>query len=332
MTGNTLIIAEAGVNHNGSLALAKRMAEVAKECGADIIKYQTAKLDSLVSENAGMADYQKQNTGFDKSQKEMLKDLLLPFDAFRELADHCAILGIQFLSTPFDIESIKLLNDLQEMWKIPSGEITDYPYLSEIAKHPKKTILSTGMSTLDEVRQAVDVLTGNSIKDITLLHCTTDYPADINDINLNAMITLKNEFDLPVGYSDHTNGIEISIAAVAMGASIIEKHFTLDRSMSGPDHKASLEPNELKQLITSIRTIEAAMGCFEKKPTAAEIRNRNVARKSIVAAKEIKKGEMFSDVNLTTKRPGTGLSPMLWNDLIGRYSTRDYKKDDLIEL
>lgn len=327
-----LIIAEIGVNHNGNLDTAKKLIDVAKEVGADIVKFQTAKLDSLVSKKAGMADYQKQNMGVEKSQKEMLRGLLLSFDDFRYLADYCKQVGIQFLSTPFDIESIKFLDELQDIWKVPSGEITNYPYLVEIAKTKKKIILSTGMSTLEEVRQAIDVLSEYGANDITLLHCTTDYPTAVEDVNLNAMLTLKKEFNLPVGYSDHTRGIEVSVAAVGMGATIIEKHFTLDRNMSGPDHKASLEPDELKLLVSSVRNVEKAKGSFEKKPTETELKNRSVARKSIVAARDIKIGEEFSVDNLTTKRPGDGLSPMLWNEVIGKQATKDFSEDDLITL
>lgn len=327
-----LIIAEAGVNHNGSIDTAKKLIDVAKESGADIVKFQTAKLDSLVAKGAQMADYQKQNMGVEKSQKEMLSNLLLSFDEFRELAEYCRNVGIKFLSTPFDIDSIVFLNDLQDTWKIPSGEITNYPYLVEIAKTQKTIILSTGMSTIEEVGQAVDILNRNGATNITLLHCTTDYPTAMEDVNLNAMMTLRQEFNLPVGYSDHTKGIEVSVAAVAMGATVIEKHFTLDRNMEGPDHKASLEPDELKMLVSSVRNVEKAKGDFVKKPAEAELKNRNVARKSIVAAKSIKEGEEFTDDNLTTKRPGNGLSPMMWNDIIGKSATRDYNEDDLIIL
>lgn len=331
-TNRVLIIAEIGVNHNGDFNIAKIMIDKAKECGADIVKFQTAKLDSLVSKCANMAEYQKQNIGEEKSQKEMLRNLLLSFEEFQELAEYCSEIGIMFLSTPFDIESIYFLNPLQQIWKVPSGEITNYPYLIEIAKTKKPVILSTGMSTLDEIRAAIGVLTENGTKDITLLHCTTDYPTAMKDVNLNAMITLKSEFGYPIGYSDHTNGIEVSVAATAMGATIIEKHFTLDKEMPGPDHKASLEPEELKTLITSIRNIEQAKGSFQKSPTKAEMKNRDVARKSIVAAKVIKKGEVFSTKNLTTKRPGNGLSPMLWNKVIGTTAKRDFEEDELIEV
>lgn len=327
-----LVIAEIGVNHNGSFETAKRMIEVAKDCGADIVKFQTAKLDSLVSAKANMAEYQKNNIGEEKTQKEMLRDLLLSFDEFRQLADFCKEIGIQFLSTPFDIDSIAFLNDIQDLWKIPSGEITNYPYLVELAKTRKKAILSTGMATLPEIKDAISTLTSNGLSDITLLHCTTDYPAPLEDVNLNAMLTLKKEFGYPIGYSDHTKGIEVSIAAVAMGATIIEKHFTLDRNMKGPDHKASLEPDELQQLVKAVRNVEIAKGSFEKKPSEAELKNREVARKSIVARKDIRKGELFSADNITTKRPGSGISPMKWNDIIGTIATRDFEADELIEL
>ena len=328
----TLIIAEIGVNHNGSLDMAKQMVCVAKECGADIVKFQTAVLDSLVSKSAEMADYQKQNIGESKSQKDMLKSLLLPLSDFKELADYCREIGICFLSTPFDLESVRYLNALQDIWKIPSGEITNYPYLVEIAKTHKRIILSTGMSTLEEIRDALAVLKENGSGDVTLLHCTTDYPAPLSDVNLNAMVTLQKKFGCPVGYSDHTKGIEVSIAAVAMGASVIEKHFTLDRNLPGPDHKASLEPGELKAMIDAIRNIELAKGSFEKKPSEAEQKNRLVARKSIVATCTIRKGETLCVDNLTTKRPGSGISPMRWNEVIGTAAVRDFEQDELIEL
>ncbi len=330
--GKTLIIAEAGVNHNGSLEIAKQLVRTAKECGADIVKFQTAKLDSLVSKFAEMADYQKANTGKVESQKEMLSKLLLTFDEFTELAEYCKEIGIMFLSTPFDIESIHFLNDMQEIWKIPSGEITNYPYLVEIAKTGKKIILSTGMSEMKEIRAAVELLKENGANDITILHCTTEYPAPLNEVNLNVMTTLKKEFGCKVGYSDHTKGIEVSFAAVAMGAEVIEKHFTLDRIMEGPDHKASLEPDELKALVDGIRNIELAKGSFEKAPTESELKNRSVARKSIVAAKNISDGEVFTEENLTTKRPGSGISPMRWNEVIGTTAKRDFMEDELIEI
>lgn len=327
-----LIIAEIGVNHNGDFERAKKMIEIAKECGADIVKFQTAKLDSLVSKSAAMAEYQKKNIGEEKSQKEMLRKLLLSFEEFEKLAAYCREIGICFLSTPFDIESVHFLDSMQEIWKIPSGEITNYPYLVEIAKTKKKVILSTGMSTMEEIRQALQVLTENGTTDITLLHCTTDYPAAMEDVNLNAMVTLKKEFGYPAGYSDHTKGIEVSIAAAAMGAVVIEKHFTLDKNLPGPDHKASLEPDELKALVCTVRNVEQAMGSFQKEPTEAELKNRQVARKSIVAAKAIKAGELFDTHNLTTKRPGNGISPMLWKEIIGTAAKRDFEEDELIEI
>lgn len=327
----TLIIAEIGVNHNGNINTAKKMIDVAKECGADIVKFQTFNTDALTSKFAKMAEYQKKNMGEEKSQKDMLKSLALSYDDFRELADYCKKVRIMFLSTPFDIGSVHFLDSLQDIWKIPSGEITNYPYLVEIAKTKKKIILSTGMCTMDEVEASLKVLKDNGATDITLLHCTTDYPAPLKSVNLKAMLTLKEKFGCPVGYSDHTKGIEVSVAAVALGACVIEKHFTLDRNMPGPDHKASLEPDELKELVNAIRNVEKALGDGNKKPTESELQNRNVARKSIVALKPIKKGELLSEDNLTTKRPGNGISPMRWNEIIGAKAKRDYEEDELID-
>lgn len=330
---NTLIIAEAGVNHNGNLELAKQLAKTAKECGADIVKFQTAQLDALVSKCAEMAEYQKRNLGAEMSQREMLKKLLLPFDQFEKLAGYCEKIGINFLSTPFDLDSIDFLEKLGcDIWKIPSGEVTNLPYLEKIAKTHKDVILSTGMCKMEEVRDAIQVLQSNGTKKIVLLHCTTEYPAPFEDVNLNAMLSLKREFNLEVGYSDHTNGIEVPIAAVAMGATVIEKHFTLGRNMEGPDHKASLEPNELREMIKSIRNIEKALGTGEKKPVDSELGNIIVARKSIIASKNIKKGEVFTTDNLTTKRPGNGISPMRWHEVIGKVASRDFYEDELIEL
>lgn len=328
----TLIIAEAGVNHNGSLETAKELVKVAKECGADIVKFQTAKLDSLVSKNAKMAEYQIKNTGEEESQKEMLKKLLLDFSAFTELAAYCKEVGIEFLSTPFDVDSIRFLNPLLDIWKVPSGEITNYPYLVKIAETGKKVILSTGMSEMHEIEEAVKVLKEHGTKEIVILHCTTEYPAPFEEVNLHAMQTLGKVFSCPIGYSDHTKGIEISLAAVAMGATVIEKHFTLDKNMPGPDHKASLEPAELKALVEGIRKVEAALGDGKKQPTDSEVKNRAIARKSIVAAKTIKKDEVFTEDNLTTKRPGSGISPMKWKEIIGTKATRDYEEDELITL
>lgn len=332
MNGRVLVIAEAGVNHNGSLKMAKEMVNIAKECGADIVKFQTAKLDSLVSIHAEMADYQKKNTGGGKSQKDLLKELLLEYDEFVELAKYCKEVGIVFLSTPFDIESIRFLNDLQDIWKVPSGEITNYPYLVEIGRTGKRVILSTGMADMDEIDNAIRVLKENGTSDITILHCTSEYPASICDINLLALSTLRNKFGLPVGYSDHTQGIEVDLAAVALGATIIEKHFTLDKNLPGPDHKASLEPDELKAMIKGIRIVEQAMGSREKKPSKVELKNREVARKSIVAKERIKEGELLTERNITTKRPGTGLSPMRWNDVLGTKAIKNFEIDDFIEI
>ena len=328
----TLVIAEAGVNHNGSLETAKRLIDAAKECGADIVKFQTARLDLLVSKYADMADYQKKNIGHEESQKDMLSKLLLSYDDFVELADYCKKVGIRFLSTPFDIESIHFLDPMQDIWKVPSGEITNYPYLVEIGKTGKPVIMSTGMCYMNEVHDAVNVLRNNGVKDITLLHCTTQYPTPINEVNLNVMTTLSKEFDCPVGYSDHTQGIEVDLAAVAMGAVVIEKHFTLDRNMPGPDHKASLEPDELKSMIDGIRKVEEARGSFEKVPSKSEIENRDIARKSIVAAIDVKAGDILSEKNITTKRPGNGISPMRWNEILGTRAIRNFKEDELIEI
>ncbi len=327
-----LIIAEIGVNHNGDINLAKKLVDVAKEAGADIAKFQTSTLDGVVSKFAEMAEYQKNNIGKVTSQKEMLKSLVLPFDAFRELAAYCKEKGIQFLSTPFDLPSIDFLNELQDMWKIPSGEITNYPYLVKIAKTGKDIIMSTGMSTVDEVRDAIKVLKDNGSGNITLLHCTTDYPTPYEAVNLNAMKTLEKEFGLPVGYSDHTNGIEVSVAAVAMGAKVVEKHFTLDRNLPGPDHKASLEPDELKALVKAVRNVEKSLGSFEKKPSESEIKNIAIARKSIVAARDIKEGEILTEENITTKRPGNGVSAMRWNEVLGTRAIRGFSEDELIEI
>lgn len=332
MNKKVLIIAEAGVNHNASLETAKKMIKVAKECGADVVKFQTAKLDSLVTEYALMAKYQMENIGTGGSQKDMLRKLLLPFEDFEILAAYCNEIGIQFLSTPFDIDSIHFLNHLQNMWKIPSGEITNYPYLVEIAKTGKKVILSTGMSDMEEVDAAVRVLRSNGCGEITLLHCTSEYPAPMQNVNIKAMLTLKNTFRCSVGYSDHTQGIEIPIAAAALGATVIEKHFTLDKNMEGPDHKASLEPEELKQMVRAIRNIEKALGDGKKEPSESERKNIQVVRKSIVAKCDIAVGELFSEDNITTKRPGTGINPMNWTEVIGKKAKKNFKADELIEL
>lgn len=327
-----LIIAEAGVNHNGDINLARELVDKAKEAGADIIKFQTFKLDSIVSKFAEMADYQKDNIGIVESQKEMLKKITLPYEAFLELYKYCNKKEIQFLSTPFDIGSIHFLNDMVPFWKIPSGEVTNYPYLVEIAKTGKPVIMSTGMCELQEIDEAIKVLKTNGTSDITLLHCNTQYPTPYKDVNLRAMETLRNRYKVKVGYSDHTKGIEVPIAAVALGAEVIEKHFTLDKKLPGPDHKASLEPNELAAMVSSIRNIEEALGSPIKIVSDSERENIAIARKSIVAAKNIKKGEILTIYNLTTKRPGTGISPMRWNEVLGSKAIRDFVEDEVIEI
>lgn len=330
---HTLIIAEAGVNHNGSLELAKKLVNAAYESGADIVKFQTAKLSSLVTKTAPTAEYQQENMGQELSQAEMLKKLLLSFDDFRELSQYCKSVGIQFLSTPFDLESIDFLEEIGcPFWKIPSGEITNLPYLERLARTEKPIIMSTGMCTLEEVSDAVDILKQNHAGKIILLHCTTQYPAPYPEVNLNAMQTLQKEFGFEVGYSDHTKGIEVPVAAVAMGATVIEKHFTLDRNMEGPDHKASLEPDELAAMVRAIRNIELAVGTGEKKPSESEKKNMVIARKSIIASRNIKKGEIFTENNLTTKRPGNGISPMKWYEILGTRASRDFNEDEMIEL
>lgn len=329
---NVLIIAEAGVNYNCSLELACRMVDLAKEAGADIVKFQTAHAENVISKYAEKAVYQKETTGSSESQLDMVKKLMLPFEEFVSLKEYCENRKISFLSTPFELDAVHFLNGLQNIWKIPSGEITNYPYLIEIAKTGKPVILSTGMSSLEEVETAYNLLRDNGSGEISLLHCTTEYPAPIRDVNLRAMITLKHRFNCPVGYSDHTLGIEVPIAAVAMGAKIIEKHFTLDRNMEGPDHKASLEPDELKAMVKAIRNIENALGDGIKRISESERKNINIARKSIVARRYIKQGEVFTEDNITTKRPGNGLSPMLWPQIMGKQAVRDFQEDELIEL
>lgn len=331
--GKVLIIAEAGVNHNGDIKLAKKLVLAAKECGADVIKFQTAELSCLVSKYATMAEYQKKNIGKETSQHEMLKKLLLSYDEFRELSYYCKKTGIQFLSTPFDIGSIKFLEKIGcNFWKVPSGEVTNLPYLVEIAKTHKPVIMSTGMCNMEEVEAAINLLELYGSGEITLLHCTTEYPAPFNHVNLQAMSAMHNRFLKPVGYSDHTEGIEIPIAAAAMGAVVIEKHFTLDRGMEGPDHKASLEPHDLKRMVCAIRNIETAMGNGIKQPFPEELENRIAARKSIIAGRDIHKGEIFTEDNITTKRPGNGISPMEWHNVLGKVAKRDFKEDELVEL
>lgn len=330
---HVLIIAEAGVNHNGSVELAKRLADKAKEAGADIVKYQTGKASNLVSKSAKMAEYQKDNTGRDESQYAMLKRLMLPFEAFDEIFAYCRSIGISPLSTPFDFESIEYLDKLDmPFWKVPSGEITNLPYLIKIAETRKPVVMSTGMATMQEIKDAVGALKKYGTKEITILQCNTQYPTPYQDVNLNAMLTMRDELDLPIGYSDHTRGIEIPMAAVAMGAGMIEKHFTLDRHMEGPDHKASLEPNELKAMVDAIRHVEVALGSGIKKTSSSEKANLTVARKSIVARRNIKAGEKFTVENITTKRPGNGINPMKWFDVLGMNAIRDFAEDELIEL
>ncbi|MGE4444804.1 MAG: N-acetylneuraminate synthase [Candidatus Altimarinota bacterium] len=327
------IIAEAGVNHNGSIELAKKLIDVASESGADAVKFQTFKAEKLVSKNAQKADYQKQTTNKTESQFDMIKKLELDMDTHKELIAYCKTKNIMFLSTPFDHDSIELLNDLGlEIFKIPSGEITNLPYLRHIGKLDKKVILSTGMADIGEIEDALDVLiaSGTKKENITVLHANTMYPTPMEDVNLKAMVTIGNTFDIAFGYSDHTLGIEVDIAAVALGACCIEKHFTLDCTMEGPDHKASLEPNELKAMVKAIRNIELALGSSVKKPSKSEMPNMQIARKSIVAKMDIKKGELLSENNLVIKRPGSGINPMRWDEIIGTIATKDYKEDDLI--
>ncbi len=327
------IIAEAGVNHNGSIELAKKLIDVASESGADAVKFQTFKVQNLVSKNAEKADYQKQTTNSLESQFDMIKKLELDMDTHKELISYCKTKNIMFLSTPFDHDSIELLNDLGlEIFKIPSGEITNLPYLRHIGKLNKKVILSTGMADIGEIEDALDILitSGTKKENITVLHANTMYPTPMEDVNLKAMVTIGNTFDIAFGYSDHTLGIEVDIAAVALGASCIEKHFTLDKTMEGPDHKASLEPDELKAMVKAIRNIELALGSSVKKPSFSEMPNMQVARKSIVAKTKIKKGDILSEENITIKRPGNGISPMRWDEVVGSIALRDYSEDELI--
>lgn len=326
------IIAEAGVNHNGSFDLACRLVDAAKAAGADCIKFQTFRSQNLVSRNAGKADYQKDTTG-DGSQADMLSKLELSYDAFSRLKQYCEEVGITFLSTPFDLESVAFLDALGvPFWKIPSGEVTNLPYLEALAKTGRPVVMSTGMCEMGEIEAALRVLRENGTTDIRLLHCNTEYPTPFADVNLLAMETMRRAFGVEVGYSDHTKGIEVPIAAVALGATIIEKHFTLDRNMEGPDHKASLEPDELAAMVSAIRNIEQALGSGEKTASPSERKNIAVVRKSIVAKRAIKQGEVFSEENLTAKRPGTGISPMRWFEVIGQVAAKDYMRDEIIVL
>lgn len=333
----TIIIAEAGINHNGSIEIAKRLIDAAVEAGVDYIKFQTYITENLVLHDAEQAQYQRQNIGDQEScsQYDMLKRHELSFDDHYHLIEYCNKCGIKFLSTAFDFSSIDFLGKLKlDLWKIPSGEITNYPYLCKVAQYGEPVILSTGMCELADVDSAVLTLRECGLKPelITILHCNTQYPTPFQDVNLRAMLELRNRYNLNVGYSDHTIGIEVPIAAVALGASVIEKHFTLSRTMKGPDHKASLEPAELRRMVEAIRNVENALGDGHKKITDSERENIVVARKSIVAQCYIPKGARFTEQNLTVKRPGTGISPMLWNDVIGKEAKRDFNADELIEI
>lgn len=330
----TMIIAEAGVNHNGDLELAKKLIEAAAKSGGDYVKFQTFNADRLVTKKLRKAQYQIQGSSSGESQFEMLRGLELSENMHRELIEESRAQGVVFISTAFDIESANMLLSFgQDIFKIPSGEITNLPYLRQIGSFGKRVILSTGMSTLKEVKDALEVLetAGTSKSQITVLHCASSYPAPVSDVNLLAMRTMKESLNVEVGYSDHTLGTEVSIAAVALGASVIEKHFTLDRKLPGPDHKASLEPDELNSMVTQIRNIEKALGDGVKRPMPSELENIDLVRRSIVAKSSIKKGEIFSELNLSVKRPGTGISPMDWDRLIGGKAIRDFDVDELID-
>ena len=328
-----LIIAEAGVNYNGNIEIAKKMVRAAAEAGADVVKFQTGIPENVISKFAQKADYQKVNTGnSEESQLEMARKLMLPWDVYPELVLCCKENSIQFLSTPFDIPCAVFLHELgMHTWKIPSGEITNLPLLLHIAAYGEPIILSSGMSTLEEVEAALNVLRKNGAGEITLLQCNTEYPTPFEDANIRAMLTLKDKFGVSVGFSDHTMGIEAAIAAAALGASIIEKHFTLDKTMDGPDQVASIEPDELKALVQAVRNVEKALGSGEKIPSASEKKNKDIARKSIVAKRAIKCGEVFTEDNLTCKRPGNGVSPMRWFEVIGQIANRDFEEDEMID-
>lgn len=334
MKSDTYIIAEAGVNHNGSIEIAKQLIDAAVLAGVDAVKFQTFKTENLVSVNAQKANYQKETTDATETQFQMIKKLELDADTHNLLIAYCKQKNITFLSTPFDHDSIDLLNELGlEIFKIPSGELTNLPYLKHIGNLNKEVILSTGMANMDEINESLNILmdAGTQKDKITVLHANTQYPTEMKDVNLRAMNTIGKTFNIKFGYSDHTLGIEIPTAAVALGATVIEKHFTLDRNMEGPDHKASLEPEELNNMVKAIRNIDLALGDGIKTPSESEKPNMAIARKSIVAATNIKKGETYSELNLAIKRPGNGISPMLWEDILGKTATKDYKSDDLIE-
>jgi len=329
------IIAEAGVNHNGDIKMAKAMIDVAVDAGADAVKFQTFKAEQVVGKNALKAKYQKENSPESENHLEMLKKLELNANAHKELIDYCIEKGIMFISTPFDLESVDLLNELGvKIFKISSGEITNLPLLRKAGSLGKRIIISTGIADLSEIEDAVNVLisAGTSKENITILHCNTAYPTPYKDANLLAMHTIRNKFEIKVGYSDHTLGIEASIAAAALGAAVIEKHFTLDKNMAGPDHKMSLEPLELKTMVKSIRNIEKALGDGVKKTSLSELENKSIVRKSIIATDNIKTGDVFTEKNVSVKRPGGGLSPMLYDDVIGKVAKRDFKEDEFIEL
>ena len=329
----TFIIAEAGVNHNGSLEMAFQLIDVDVAAGADAVKFQTFKAEKIIAVNAPKAGYQTITTSSDETQLEMVNRLELDETAHDQLYHYCRQRNIQFLSSPFDLESIDLLHRLGlEIFKIPSGEITNLPYLKKLGALNKRLILSSGMADLSEIEEALAVLTqvGTPLENITILHCNTEYPTPFKDVNLRAMLTIGCAFGVAVGYSDHTNGIEVAIAAVALGADVLEKHFTLDRNLPGPDHRASLEPDELKAMVQAIRNIEKALGDGIKRPSPSEVKNKSVVRKSLVASRPIKTGELFSADNITAKRRGTGISPMRWDEVIGRPAKADYERDDLI--
>ena len=334
MSEKVFIIAEAGVNHNGSIDMAKKLIDVAAEAGADAVKFQTFKTDKTVSRKAQKADYQKNTTDAGETQYDMVKKLELDVSTHKELMSYCLEKNIMFLSTPFDHDSIDLLDELGlKIFKIPSGEITNLPYLRHIGKLNKEIIMSTGMADIGEIEDALDILVnaGTDKNNITVLHCNTEYPTPMTDVNLIAMQTIANTFKISrTGYSDHTLGIEVPVAAVALGAKVIEKHFTLDKTLPGPDHQASLEPQELKLMIESIRNIEKALGDGIKKPSKSETPNKTIVRKSIVAKKAIKKGEILSEDNLSIKRPGNGISPMRWDEIIGTIAQKDYEEDELL--
>ena len=336
MSKHVLIIAEAGVNHNGSLNLAKQLIDKAVEAGVDIIKFQTFKSEKLVSKAARQAEYQQRNIGKkDESQLAMLKKLELSQTDHEELISYCNERGIRFFSTAFDLDSIDYLHSLDMgLWKIPSGEITNYPYLRKIAQYKESVILSTGMCELSDIEAAMKVMLdfGVQKEQITILHCNTEYPTPFADVNLKAMLEIGEKFGVQIGYSDHTKGIEVPIAAVALGATVIEKHFTLDKNMEGPDHKASLEPDELKAMVSAIRNIEQALGSGHKTISESERKNIEIARKSIVAARHIEAGEMLTEENLTVKRPGNGISPMRWNEVVGTRAVQLFNEEDPIQL